>query len=120
MPTPTPSERCDHISQAIDAIQRDVNGHGEQAFLAADVLQAACYYHFVVIGEAAGSLSSTCATLIAQHVPNLTQSLSYANKLRNVLAHHYQRADPKRVWDTIQKDLPQLYADIRALRAVLP
>ncbi|WP_367619542.1 MULTISPECIES: HepT-like ribonuclease domain-containing protein [Paraburkholderia] len=117
---PTPSERCGHIYYAIDAILRDVNGHGEQAFVADLTLRSACYYRFIVIGEAGDSLLRSSAQLIAQHAPNLTQSLSFAHRLRTILAHQYHRADPKIVWDTIQKDLPQLSADIANLRAALP
>lgn len=117
---PTPSERCDHIGYAIDAILKDVNGHGEQAFLAAHSLQAACYFRFVIIGEAGESLLRSSANLIAQHAPNLMQSLSFAHRLRTLLVHQYHRVDPKIVWDTIQKDLPQLLTDITTLRSTLP
>jgi uncharacterized protein with HEPN domain len=117
---PTPSERCDHIGFAIDAILRDVNGHGEQAFLAAHSLRAACYFHFIIIGEAGESLLRSSANVIVQHAPSLVQSLSFAHRLRTLLVHQYHRIDPKIVWDTIQKDLPQLLTDITILRAALP
>lgn len=117
---PTPSDRCEDICYAIRAILVDVNGHTEQAFLATESLRAACYYRFIIVGEAAQSLLASCAVLIAQCTPNLTQSLSHAHRLRTLLAHHYHRVDAKIVWDTIQNDIPQLSADVNALRAVLP
>ncbi len=117
---PTPRERCEHIDSAINAIFTDINGHTEQAFLAADSLQSACYYCLIVIGEAGGSLLTSSASEIGQHAPNLQQTLSSAHKMRTLLAHQYHRADPQIVWNTIQMHLPQLAADIQALRAVLP
>lgn len=120
---PTAGERCEHITASIDAIFAFVNGCNEQAFLANNRLQDACYYRFVVIGEAADCLCKNCPHEIAQlsnQAPGLTVSLSFAHKLRTRLAHIYHQVDPVIVWATIQKDLPQLRADIAALRALLP
>ncbi|WP_408426658.1 HepT-like ribonuclease domain-containing protein [Paraburkholderia azotifigens] len=117
---PTPRERCDHILQSIQAILADINGHTEQYFLTNEPLRAACYYRLVVIGEAANDIQNSCVNEIALTVPNLAQDLSYANKLRTRLAHHYHRVDPKIVWDTIQQSLPALGNQIALLRHVLP
>lgn len=117
---PTPRERCEHIGGAINAIFADINGHTEQAFLADDSLQAACYYRLIVIGEAGDLLLKSSANEIGQHAPNLLQTLPSAHRMRTFLAHYYHRVDPKIVWDTIQMHLPQLSADIHALHAVLP
>lgn len=116
---PTAGERCEHVLEAIDAISAYVNGSDEHAFLRNDVLRDACYYRFVVIGEAADCLCKGCQSEIAQ-IPGLTVGLSFAHKLRTRLAHIYHQVDPTIVWATIQKDLPQLRADIAALRALLP
>jgi uncharacterized protein with HEPN domain len=117
---PTPSERCEHIQSAIDAIFADINGHAEQAFLANNSLQAACCYRLIIIGEAGDLLLRSSVNEITQHAPNLLQSLSSAHRMRSVLAHHYHRVDPMIVWHTIQIHLPQMSADMRALRAALP
>lgn len=117
---PTPRERCDHISAAIDAIFRDVNGHDEQAFLASDSLQAACYYRLIVIGEASADLANRNGSLIAAHFPGLATDLSKANRLRTRLAHQYHRTDPSIIWATIQRVLLPFQAEINRLRAMLP
>ncbi|QGZ54288.1 HepT-like ribonuclease domain-containing protein [Paraburkholderia acidiphila] len=120
---PTAGERCEHVLEAIDRISAYVNGSDEQAFLQNDVLRDACYYRFVVIGEAADCLCRDCSNEISQlrgQHPGLAMGLSFAHKLRTRLAHIYHHVDPTIVWATIQKDLPQLRADIIALRSLLP
>ncbi|WP_175034624.1 HepT-like ribonuclease domain-containing protein [Burkholderia lata] len=120
---PTAGDRCDHITESIDAIFAYVNGSSEHAFLADGGLQAACYYRFIVIGEAADRLCKSCPNEIAQlggRRPSLPAGLSCAHKLRTLLAHIYHQVDAAIVWATIRKDLPQLRADVIALRALLP
>ncbi|WP_425102762.1 DUF86 domain-containing protein [Burkholderia ambifaria] len=117
---PTPRERCDHISGAVDAIFRDVNGHDERAFLAVDGLQAACYYRLIVIGEASADLARRSGPLIVANFPALTTDLSKAHRLRTRLAHQYHRTDPAIIWVTIQKTLRPFQTDINRLRAILP
>lgn len=120
---PTAGERCEHVTESIKTILALVNGTSEQAFLTNPIVQDACYYRFVIIGEAAGHLCRECPGEIARlasQAPDLAAALSCAHKLRTVLTHRYYRADPKIVWATIEKDLPQLSTDIAMLRSLLP
>ena len=68
--------------------------------------------NFEIIGEAMRRLT--------QHDPATTQSISgYAQIIafRNVLIHGYDQLDDQMVWSVVQRDVPQLLAEVVALLA---
>ncbi|MXK59265.1 DUF86 domain-containing protein [Burkholderia pseudomallei] len=117
---PTGRQRCDHILDAINAIDRETNGFDLQTFLGAPGLQDACCFRLLVIGEAANALLVRHAAEIAHHTPGLALPCRNAKRMRDRLAHHYHRIDPLIVWNTIKIHVPQLIADVQALRNALP
>jgi uncharacterized protein with HEPN domain len=36
--------------------------------------------------------------------------------LRNIISHAYDSIEPEMIWGIIQKNIPELYAEIKALR----
>ena len=62
-----------------------------------------------VIGEALGALTDETY----RHLPSLPPHLPKGQ--RNVLVHEYWRIDLDIIWNTIERDLPPLQADIQAL-----
>lgn len=74
----------------------------------------AVIYCLMIIGEAAGRLSTdACAAL-----PQLDWSAMTGMRLR--LVHDYGRTDYEIVWDVVQEKLPQLRDELTAFLARLP
>lgn len=117
---PTGRQRCDHILEAINAINHATNGCNQQAFLSAPGLQDACCFRLLVIGEAANALIARHSADISHHTPALGPHFKSAKRMRDRLAHHYDRIDPLIVWNTIKLSMPQLVADVGNLRNILP
>ena len=62
-----------------------------------------------VIGEAAGKVSG----LMRDAHPEIPWSDIIG--MRNRLIHEYSRVDVRKVWDTVQNDIPQLIAALEPL-----
>lgn len=62
-----------------------------------------------VIGEALGSLSEETY----RRLPSLPPQLPKGQ--RNILVHEYWRVDTDIVWNTIERDLPPLRAEVESL-----
>jgi uncharacterized protein with HEPN domain len=99
-----------HIADAIAAIESYVAAG--RAFMAQQVLQDAVIRNFEIIGEAANRLS-----------PALRDGagLPWGKVIafRNRVIHAYWSIDLAPVWDVIEKDLPDLKAEVERLRAQL-
>ena len=68
--------------------------------------QDASYRRFEIIGETARHLSPTAR----ERFPDIPWPLIIG--MRNILIHDYDDVDPKRVWETVQKDLPALISQL--------
>ncbi len=101
-----------HILQAIDRIQNYTEELDEVAFLQNEMVQDAVIRNLEVIGEASRNIRQRYTTFADDH-PNLPLASAY--EMRNVLAHGYFKVDLAIVWQTLEKDLPELHAQTRAV-----
>ena len=67
------------------------------------MLQEACVFNLLQIGELAGRLS-------AEYVAASTQNWRAIKNMRNMFAHDYGSMDVERIWDTVITDIPILIA----------
>lgn len=101
-----------HILQAIDRIQDYTDDLDEVAFLQNAMAQDAVIRNLEVIGEASRNIRQRYPAFSNAH-PELPLASAY--EMRNVLAHGYFKVDLAIVWQTLEKDLPELQAQTRAV-----
>lgn len=107
-----------HILEAIERIDRYTRHMGRDAFLGDSLVQDAVIRNLEVIGEASSNIEKHCPAFAASH-PQLPLASAY--QMRNALAHGYFKVDFDIVWQTIQRDLPGLRAQVcAAAQAVSP
>ena len=102
----------EHILQAIERIQCYTGDIDEAAFLQNEMTQDAVIRNLEVIGEASRNIDRRYPEFATSH-PELPLVSAY--EMRNVLAHGYFEIDLKIVWTTLENDLPDLLAQIKAL-----
>ena|GEM_PF-64154 len=107
----------DHILQAIERIERYVQGQDETGFLADEMMQDAVIRNIEIVGEAARNFERADPACAAAH-PEIPWQLAYA--MRNRVSHGYFDTNPNTVWATVQKDLPILRTQVQDLRATIP
>jgi uncharacterized protein with HEPN domain len=110
------SEFLDHISDAIEKIERFTAGMDESAFIANEMAHYAVIKALENIGEASRN--------IARHYPDFAAAheevgFSQAYEMRNMLAHGYFLIELRIVWKTTKIILPKFKEDVRALAAAL-
>jgi uncharacterized protein with HEPN domain len=76
------------ILQAVNKIERFLQGHTREVFIADELLQSAVERQLAIIGEALRQLSKT-APALAQQVDDMQRIIG----LRNVLIHGYATVD---------------------------
>ena len=99
-----------HIHQAIERIQKYTEDIDEVAFVQNEMAQDAVIRNLEVIGEASRNIMQRYPAFVDAH-PELPLASAY--EMRNVLAHGYFKVDLSIVWQTLQKDLPELEAQTR-------
>ena len=99
----------DDIRDSIDAIMRYTAGLTKQDFLNSTEKQDAVYRRLEIIGEAANRLPDEFTNRYPQIPWNKIVGM------RNVLIHEYDSIDLDRVWETIQKDIPELEGYIKSI-----
>ncbi len=105
----------DYLSHIIDAAQRIATytaGMAREQFLASLLVQDAVIRNLEVIGEAARNIELADPGFPTQH-PELAWSSMQG--MRHRLAHGYYRVNLDIVWVTVQRDVPQLLAQAKAL-----
>ena len=103
---PTDAQRIRHILEAIETIEGRVADLDEPAFVADDVVHDAVLYQLALLGEAASSLSPE----VHERHPGIPWPQIVA--FRNRIMHEYHSVDLRIVWQTIQRDLPELRSAI--------
>jgi uncharacterized protein with HEPN domain len=106
-------ERLLDIQEAITRIEKYA-AKGRLEFENNELIQTWVLHHFQIIGEAARSLS---AVLRDQH-----QEIPWPKiiGMRNILVHHYFGIDIPLVWSVVDKELPELKANVEAILQRLP
>lgn len=97
------------ISDILDACHEiaELTDMRAQANVPSWVLTRAAERLLEIVGEAAGALSAATQGEYAE-VPwrDIT-------RMRILLAHHYQRADPDQVWSIAEREIPRLAASLQ-------
>jgi len=97
------------ILNAARKVTQYTAGVTEEEFGGSDLLQDATMRQLGIIGEAARKVS--------QETRNAHPEIPWSEMIgmRNHLIHEYSRINLKRVWDTIQNDIPRLLTLIEPL-----
>ena len=100
--------RIQDMLEAIEKIERYA-ARGRDAFLSDELLQVWVIHHLQIVGEAAARLSPA---LWERHA-----ELPWADivALRNVVVHEYFGIDLSEIWDTVQRDVPELKRNLLAI-----
>lgn len=103
-------EYLKHILKAIDRIQTYCEDMSEVGFLSSQITQDAVIRNFEIIGEASKNVERVATSRFLATHSDLP--LAFAYDMRNVLAHGYYKVDLGVVWKTIERDLPNLKAQV--------
>ncbi|MDX3772639.1 DUF86 domain-containing protein [Chromatiaceae bacterium AAb-1] len=105
-----------HILQAIERIDRYTADMDEVSFLSSELVQDAVIRNIEIIGEASNNILRVAPAFAAQH-DDIPWLVMYT--MRNRVSHGYDKVDLEIVWQTIQSDLPALYALITEVNVAL-
>ena len=103
-----------HILEAVERIERYTQDLDEVDFLNDNLIQDAVVRNIEIIGEASRNLQTRYPKFVSDH-PELPLFSAY--EMRNAVAHGYFKVDFGIVWETIQKDLPNLYRLVKAAQS---
>lgn len=106
----------DHMIDAAQRIGRFIGNVSREQFIANELLQDVVIRNLEVIGEAARNAVLAQADL-PQRFPQIAWSA--AQGMRHRLSHGYFSIDLDIVWTTIERDVPQLLAELKRVRAEL-
>lgn len=95
--------RIAHILQAIDRINKYMDGQSFESFIADDMRYYAVVKNIEIIGEAANMLTFSFREANSQ-IP-----WKAICGMRNYIVHEYFAVDNQVVWDVVTSDLPKLY-----------
>ncbi len=109
---PKTPKLLEDIRDAAMFIEDVTRGVAEADYQNNRMLRQSVERNFEIIGEAMRRL--------AQHDPGTTQNITGHMQIiafRNILIHGYDQLDHSVVWRVIQRDVPQLLAEVVALLA---
>jgi uncharacterized protein with HEPN domain len=109
----------DYVGDIIKAIERIfsyVENVDAVTFASSDIVQDAVLHNLEVIGEAGHQIEKHFPEFAEAH-PELPLKNSY--QMRNIVVHGYFMVDLDTIWDTIEKDLPGYYEDIKSIQSRL-
>ncbi len=98
-----------HVLEAIDKINNYLNGFDFEKFSKNNLVFDGVVRELEIIGEAANKISDEFQEA-HQEIP-----WRQMTGIRNMLIHEYFDIDQKIIWDTCQKDLPELKETIEKL-----
>ncbi|MDG4717419.1 MULTISPECIES: HepT-like ribonuclease domain-containing protein [Thalassospira] len=94
-----------HIRESIARIEQYTSDHDETRFFSDQLLQDAVIRNLEIIGEASRNITRNFPEIATA---NSNIPFAFAYDMRNALAHGYFKVDMEIVWNTIQRDLPNL------------
>lgn len=94
-----------HILQAIERIGTYTDDMDEVGFLENEMVQDAVIRNIEIIGEAARNIEKHHPEFASEH-PNVPWEDMYW--MRNRVSHGYFSVDLEVIWNTIQRDIPEL------------
>ena len=97
-------------AQSAARIERFRHGRSFEDYLSDEMFRAAVERQFEIIGEALVGLRRIAPELAAK-VPDLTDIIAF----RNILVYAYSEIRHDRVWQVIERDLPDLRATLERL-----
>jgi len=103
----------DHILEASARIRRFTGDMTELAFLEDQLVQDGVIRNIEVIGEAARNVQRRFPQFAAEHSEVPWEDVYW---MRNRLSHGYFAIDLELVWKTVERDVPELEAQILQLR----
>ncbi len=95
------------VLEQIGGLYQYVGGVAEADFLGNEQLRDACCMKILVIGEYCGKLSQEFKAAHSEIDWRLIKAA------RNYYAHDYGDLTPKKIWETIQNDIPGLEQTLR-------
>lgn len=101
--------RINDITDAIAHIIKATQGKNKAEFCNDDVLQAAVIRWLEIIGEA----TKYVPLQIKKEHPEIPWKEMAA--MRDVAIHDYSDLIPDEIWETVMKDIPLLYANIKKI-----
>ena len=102
-----------HIQECIGRIEEYTEA-GRSAFMASTLIQDGVIRNLQTLGQSALKLSDA---LKAAHPEVDWKSIG---GLRNVLVHDYLGVNVARIWEIVERDLPDLKAKVAAIQGALP
>ena len=109
MKKPNNPDRLRHILDAVEKIEKYLQGYDKQSFQRDEKTQDAVVRQLEIIGEAAASLTRDLRS------NNPQVAWQFATAMRNRLIHGYFDIDAEIVWETTQNDLPVLKKQIEEI-----
>ncbi len=94
-----------------------MSGLSREVFMNNVVLQRALGMNLLMIGEVANRLTEDHADFVADH-PEIPWTK--IREMRNRIAYNYFRIDLDTVWNTSALAIPELLAQLRAIRSTHP
>jgi uncharacterized protein with HEPN domain len=98
-----------HIFDALERIEKYLNGLDFEKFLTTEMVDAAVVRELEIIGEAARNLPKD----FQEQYPEIPWAKMIS--LRNRVIHGYFDVDLKKVWSVCQNDLPKLKEQLEAI-----
>jgi uncharacterized protein with HEPN domain len=101
-------KRLQHIELAITDIEKFVKDESIQTFCENDMLHDAVMLQFIIIGEAIIQVEN-------EKLDKYDYPWFKVRSFRNLITHEYFNIKLPAVWQTIEKDLPELKLVIQAI-----
>jgi uncharacterized protein with HEPN domain len=101
----------DDLIKACERIAAFAGGYTEDRFYRSALVWSAVAYQIIVLGEAAKRLDPA----VRERYLNIHWKAMVG--MRDILSHQYDTINLKEIWDTIQRDIPGLLADLREIQA---
>jgi uncharacterized protein with HEPN domain len=98
------------VIQAIEEVERFLQGCSREKFLEDRLLQVAAERELEIIGEALNRLYR-CGNATFSKIEQGSKIIG----MRNILAHGYDVIDYRILWNTLQEDVPELQKQVEGI-----